>query len=160
MKVDEKVKLLSLHRYWIYSNRMKVLFEEELKNIITNKTHLNIDYRTEHSLYIGDYNLFRSYWYGSLFVVIEGYQNNFKISDKRIDDLMNLEYINNLRLFRNSTFHYQKEFYPEKASKVDNENEFIDWVKKLHSELGKFIIRELSSILPDNQMIEIQKTDV
>ena len=71
--------IMSLHRYWIYSNRMREYFEVALTKARQNFT--NVAKETDPvkvtlaatNFAIGP-GIFMSYWYGSLYVVIEGWR--------------------------------------------------------------------------------------
>ena len=142
------MKLLSLHKYWIYSNKMKISFDEELKRIAKLETPLKEDFETSHQLYLADYGVFRAYWYSSLYIVIEAWPSLVKNSDHDITNLLNETYINHLRLFRNSTFHFQEEMYPEKASMVDQDDHFVQWIRTIHTKLGEYILKEVANQFP------------
>ena len=52
------------------------------------------------------------YWYATLYVVIEGYQE-LKMADSVIDLLLQSPNVKSLRRFRNGICHYQKEYFDE-----------------------------------------------
>lgn len=53
--------------------------------------------------------LYMSYWYGGLYVVIEGWQR-LKLSDDIIDNLLISSNVQLLKRYRNGVFHFQKEY--------------------------------------------------
>ena len=60
----KKTKPFALHRYFIWSDRMRVHFENTLKNKEEMDKHI----------FEIDAFLYMSYWYGGLYVVIEGWK--------------------------------------------------------------------------------------
>jgi hypothetical protein len=145
-------KLISLFRYWLYAERIKRLFDKVIDNVepikdnIVNSKNPEL---TQLVLYISDYNIFRSYWYSALFVVLEGYKDDLKEKYDNIDNLWNEEYYEYLKSFRNGTFHYQKQIFPEKLFKVDKDQHFINWLDSIHNTFGKVLIAELNQMTPE-----------
>ncbi|GBR75862.1 hypothetical protein NO2_0494 [Candidatus Termititenax persephonae] len=115
-------EIASLPRYWLYSNRMKELFFEQGKKLNLPQVNLH-EYHGKINIYTGDLGLFHAYWYSALYVVIEGYWE-LGLRDKTIDSLLDKEKVRLLKLFRNGTFHFQKEYYSEKILGVDTSNNF------------------------------------
>ena len=92
-----------------------------------------------------DLGIFMGAWYSYLYVVIEGYKE-LELHDIEIDELINSDHVDRLRRFRNSTFHYQKEWLSHKTLEIfenDLEDDHVDWVQNLHLKLGAFISREI-----------------
>jgi len=82
-------------------------------------------------------------WYSLLYVVVEGYLE-LKLSDPDIDELLKAEsYLGSLRLFRNTSFHYQKDPIPEKAMKFLVTEDSETWIKSLNRALDKFFLEHL-----------------
>lgn len=87
----------SLHRYWIYANRMMEHFDaalrrgppklaaEVLKD--ASRSPLEKAILTAVAMMSDDYGIFMSYWYGSLYVVIEGWRQ-LDLRDPGIDSLL------------------------------------------------------------------------
>lgn len=137
-------KILSLHKYWIYADKMRLLFKEVLtKNAdeILEQPKNEIEaILKSHLTLLSEVGIFKSFWYSSLYTVIEGY-SDLKLSIPEIDELLNDDYIDKLRLFRNGTYHYQKEIYNPKLLGVDQSDDFVKWIYKIHKELGNHIIK-------------------
>lgn len=145
-------KLISLHKYWIHSN----ICYEGFKNYISTNVDTilenikELDFLKYHLLNLDHHGFYRSYWYSSLYVVIEGYKE-LKINNPEIDELLTeAEFVDKLRLFRNSIFHYQKDIYNTKFLGVDDSDEFVEWIYKLHNLFGKKIIEEMYLSLPED----------
>jgi hypothetical protein len=92
--------------------------------------------------------IFQAYWYGSLYVVIEGYRE-LGLDNPDIDQLLESPNVDHLRLFRNGTFHFQPELISEKLFWFWDSEDSVDWVKTLHQKLGQFIFDTLISQLPE-----------
>ncbi|MGD9511171.1 MAG: hypothetical protein AB7I59_15160 [Geminicoccaceae bacterium] len=129
--------LLSLHRYWIYADKMKRLFFKELMSVDLKKiTHAEV--------FLTDYCVYMFYWYGALYVVIEGYQE-LPISDAEIDRLLSDNRIYLLRRFRNGTFHYQPDYFSVKLLDFATSQGSATWAQSLHERLGAVLLARLTA---------------
>ena len=123
-------QLYALHRYFIWANKMRDHFDNILK--ITPKTA-----KYKHKLKIESF-LYMSYWYGGLYVVIEGWKC-LKLKDFEIDKLLLSLNVGLLRRYRNATFHYQNEYWSKKFTDFMEKGEkCVYWVRKLNKEFGSF----------------------
>lgn len=87
-----------------------------------------------------------SVWYSLLYVVVEGYQE-LKLRDDEIDELLDRNsYLNMLRLFRNATFHFQKDPFTPKILEFLTAGDSEVWVKELNIAFKRFFERELSIV--------------
>jgi hypothetical protein len=84
--------------------------------------------------------LYMSYWYGGLFVVIEGWRE-LQLTDPVIDSLLKSKNVDLLRRYRNGVFHFQKNYFDERfiGFMRDGEN-CVDWVRQLNREFGRFFL--------------------
>ena len=57
--------------------------------------------------------IFMSYWYGSLYVVIEGWRQ-LGLSDSKIDPLLLSPNVRLLKKYRDGVFHFQRNYYDER----------------------------------------------
>lgn len=137
-------KIISLHKYWIYADKMRLHFRkvilenvEEIKSLPNNEIEA---FLKNHFILLSEIGVFKSFWYSSLYTVIEGYQE-LKLSIPEIDIFLNEENIDKLRLFRNGTYHFQKEIYNYKLLGVDQTDEFVCWIYEIHKELGSHILK-------------------
>lgn len=132
-------EIISLHKYWITADAVKqVIFAEiNLGKDIGLPDYL-IDLGKFHSSFARLFVL-----YGLICVVIEGYKE-LKLIDEEIDSLLKKqEYVNTLRLFRNSVFHYQKDPIPEKGLKFFEAKGGEEWIRKLHKAFELFFLNRL-----------------
>lgn len=150
MKKNMLEKLISLHKYWIHCN----ICYNGFKNYVSTNVDTilesikELDFLKFHLLNLDHHGFYRSYWYSSLYVVVEGYME-LKLNIPEVDELLvETEFVDKLRLFRNSIFHYQKDIYNSKFLGVDDSDEFVEWIYKLHILLGKKIMEEMYNSLP------------
>lgn len=151
-------KFASLHRYWICCNFIRDSFIKDLKNNLEHYEDLikksKNDFIANHLLFLDSHFILKSYWYSSLYVVYEGCKE-IKIEDEEVNKLENEPFLNKLRLFRNGTFHFQKDLYSTKLMDVDDTEDFTQWIYALHEALGKAIIRQMATLLPDKKVEDI-----
>lgn len=84
--------------------------------------------------------LYMSYWYGGLFVVIEGWQE-LGLKDPLIDPLLLSNNVALLRRYRNGVFHFQRTYFDNRFVEFmrDGEN-CVVWVRQLNNEFGRFFL--------------------
>jgi hypothetical protein len=96
--------------------------------------------------------MYMSFWYGELYVVVEGWQE-LKLADPRVDALLeDTEMVGLLRRYRHGTFHFQGNYWDDR---------FIDfvkvgaksaaWVRKLNKAFGAYFLKEFK--VPANQAL-------
>ena len=139
MEKEEYAKALSvLHKYWIWSNMMKVKFVEQLTQ--TQKVE------NMQNFHLSEIGVYMMYWYSSLYAVVEGYKD-FKMKNLEIDNLLNEhEKLELLRRFRNGAFHVQKEYISEKYLDFIAAKNSAEWVSKVSEALGRYLIDELRKL--------------
>ncbi len=125
---------VALHRYFIWANKMRTDFDVLLakrKNI-----------KVPESLILIEDNMYMSYWYAGLYVVIEGWRE-LKLEDTAIDNLLSREgYVELLRRYRNGVFHYQKDYFDSRFADVWSQNkDFVTWVRELNGQFGRYFLQ-------------------
>lgn len=126
--------IITLHRYYIWANKMRVDFYGFLKN----KDKISkINFEIESVMYM-------SLWYGLLYVVIEGWQS-LKLKDQIIDDSLKSKYTRLLKRYRNGVFHFQKKYNDERFEELCREKEAVEWITKLNKEFGRFFLEKLKN---------------
>ena len=126
--------LITLHRYYIWANKLRADFQ----NILKNKNKISkAGYEIESLMYM-------SLWYGMLYVVIEGWQN-LKLKDEVIDSLLKSKYTNLLKRYMNGVFHFQKKYKDERFDDLDKEKDAVEWIVDLNKELGRFFLEKLKN---------------
>ena len=125
--------LASLDRYFIWSNRMRLLFDNVLKTGEHGTSRFSLESR-----------MYMSYWYASLYVVIEGW-HELKLSDSTIDALLQSKNVDLLRRYRNGVFHYQKTYNDDRFVEFIKEGEdTVNWVRGLTSAFDKYLLDEIN----------------
>ena len=125
---------VALHRYFIWANKMRTDFDVLLakrKNI-----------KVPESLTLIEDNMYMSYWYAGLYVVIEGWRK-LKLEDTAIDNLLSREgYVELLRRYRNGVFHYQKDYFDSRFADVWSQNkDVVTWVRELNGQFGRYFLQ-------------------
>lgn len=123
--------LLSLHRYYIWADRMRVHFDEILRRP-DDADRQSIDAR-----------LYMSYWYAGMYVAIEGWRE-LGMTDPAVDGLLASSNVDLLRRFRNGVFHFQKQYDDERFLGLirDGEN-VVEWIRRLNTELGRGLLTKV-----------------
>lgn len=156
--------ILTLYRYFGYAAHMRDLFRKEvnpdwIQLMSKDFTGIMLFFYSAPGLYL-------LYSYSGIFLVIEGWRD-LKLSDERIDSLVASPYVDRLRLFRNATFHYQKEPISFKHLQFfGTEEEATEkWLNELYREFERFfrdntlpIPEELKAELKDKNHVELAKT--
>ena len=124
---------LTLHRYFIWANRMRTHFDQ-----VISEGDLDGTRETESLLYM-------SYWYGGLYVVIEGWQA-LKLSDSIIDELLTSPNVNLLRRYRNGVFHFQPEYNDARFDQFMTQGvDQVTWVRTLNEQFGRYFLEPTRS---------------
>src|SRR5207249_3264952 len=83
--------------------------------------------------------LYMSYWYGSLYVIVEGWQD-LKLTDPDVDELLASPYVDVLKRYRNGVFHYQRAMWDRRFLDFIREGEAsATWARQLHVGLGTWL---------------------
>ena len=131
-----KVDLISLHRYYMWANRLQDYFDMSLiKSKKSNESH-------SPTWFADDSGLFMSHWYAALYVVIEGYQK-LDIHDPQIDELLDSPNVDLLRRYRNGTCHFQHTYFDDRFVDFMETEDTPLWVRNLNREFGRFFIETI-----------------
>jgi hypothetical protein len=129
-------KIITLHRYFIWANRMRTHFDSLL---LKDKTKVDSKLSIELFMYM-------SYWYAGLYVVIEAWRD-LELTDTRIDELLKSPNVDLLRIYRNATFHYQEEYEDKKfRAFMEKGMAAVMWIRSLNSEFGSYFLKEVKRI--------------
>jgi len=85
-----------------------------------------------------------SFWYSTLYVVIEGY-GQLSVSDPRIDELLKSPNTDLLRRYRNGVCHYQKEYFDQRYMDFMGQPDTPQWIRTVNSEFGRFLLQRLNA---------------
>ncbi len=129
-------EIITLHRYFIWADRMKVHFDEVLKKFGSKAVSGDSTKKKEGI----EIFLYMSLWYGTFYVLIEGWQE-LKLSDDKIDALLKSKNVDLLRRYRNGVFHFQKEYYDDRFMKLMKEGQDIaNWIRNLRDEFSRWFL--------------------
>jgi hypothetical protein len=127
----------SLHRYYMWCNTMKGHF---IQNQISGSPDPELKLLLPQN--------YMCYWYGGLYVVIEGY-DDLKLGDPAINALVASENTELLRRFRNCVFHYQEEYHDKRFTDFMTQGQnVIQWVESLHREFDRLFAAHSASLTP------------
>src|SRR5947207_7126812 len=136
-------------RYSIYSNRMLECLEAELEKDqqkITNLRDANpAKAMGAAAAFLIGPGVFMSYWYGSLYVVIEGWRQ-LQLNDPKIDSLLSSPSVRLLKKYRDGIFHFQRNYFDDRFGNFIKSADSVLWVRAIHSELGEYLRREVPKI--------------
>ncbi len=127
------VQNLSLHKYFIHADKMKILFEQELRNIGSNEITFEGSL-TNHYLYL-------DLWYGMLYVVIEGWID-LKLENFRINKQLEDPILNELKRFRNGIFHFQNNYFDKRFIDFISNKNSVKWIRETHDEFSKWFLQK------------------
>lgn len=128
-EITEKY-LLTLHRYYLWSTFMHDFMGQKL----TEGNHKENEVEVF---------MYMSYWYATLYVVIEGWEK-LKYSDPRIDELIKSPNVDLLRRYRNGVVHFQKDYFDARIVAFwTRSSERVEWLETLSSEFGRFFLEKL-----------------
>lgn len=141
--------LVALHRHFIAANKMRILFQETLTdpkqwNQFPDAAPLE-KFLLQHA---GNYGIFMFYWYSGLYVVIEGFRE-LKLTSEKIESLLQSPNTEGLRLVRNATFHFQKDFFSPKMESFLKSKDSVPWVFALTEAFSEFFLQEVPKLKLD-----------
>jgi hypothetical protein len=122
----------TLHRYFITADRMRV----HMYGYLAEHPGVTVDSDEWTEVF-----LYMSLWYGSLYVVVEGWRS-LHLQDEQVDRLLteNKARSDLLYDFRNGVFHYQPDFWSKKkvVPLLARGEESAHWIAELHSALSDY----------------------
>lgn len=81
-----------------------------------------------------------SFWYGSLYVLIEGWKD-LQLSDPDIDRLLDSPNVDLIKRYRNGVFLFQKLYYDDRFIDFMTKGEnCLSWVYSLREEFSRFFL--------------------
>jgi len=88
-------------------------------------------------------NMYMSYWYAGLYVVIEGWEE-LQLHDPVIEPLLTSPNVELLRRYRNGVFHFQAEYHDERFLGLirDGQN-VVEWVRTVNQQFGRYFLEHL-----------------
>jgi hypothetical protein len=130
-------KILTLHRYFIWCNRMRWHFDRVLETRRRLPDEVldawgDPDGAVSSALYM-------SYWYGGLFVVVEGWRE-LDLHDAEIDELLGSPNVDLLRRYRNGVFHFQPSYHDDRFVDFYKTGGTPAWVRQLQEAFSRWFL--------------------
>ncbi len=159
-------KLMIVYRYFLFADQMrKALFKSlKQKEYRIGMRDIN-EYRYYLVFHFGEPGIYMSLYYASLFVVIEGWKE-LGFSDPTIDSLIKSDNVTLLRRFRNSVFHFQKNFPSAKwLELIDQGEASASWILELRNAFSKYFLDEKNwestgLVIPEGLKKQIKKANL
>jgi hypothetical protein len=130
--MSQESKIHSLHRYFLWANRMKGHCEEALREQGTRP-----DGGMELREWLSAPFAYSCYWFATLYVVVEG-MRDLRLTSPALDSLLHdQEKVERLRRFRNGVFHYQGDYFDRRFKDFMAEP-YFNWARRLHDEISKY----------------------
>lgn len=120
----------ALGRYCLWADKL----QHDFFRHIMDRTEPDDFHFEEHG------HIYMSYWYGALYVVVEGWRE-LKLTDLVIDGLLCSTNVELLRRYRNGVFHFQRNFYDQRFwDLMLAGRESVEWVSQLHREFRRYFV--------------------
>lgn len=139
---------ISLARYFVWADLMRDLCNQSL-NRDEAVSSGNPGFETFATM---------SYWYGALYVVVEGW-GELQLSDEQVDQLLqDQDKTQNLKLYRNATFHFQKALYHYKFLRFMRDgDDTVKWVQALHAAYDRYFTGLMTPEFIDDEILQSYK---
>src|SRR5712691_5314725 len=121
--------IFSLHRYFIWADRMRVHFEASLASVKTRGV-------SPQEIFMEPY---MSYYYAALQAVVEGWRE-LGLSDPAIDALLESPHIDLLRRYRNGAFHYQRTYFDDRFMDFMGAEDSAAWIRTLRDAFSRWFL--------------------
>jgi len=156
-----KPEIITLYRFFAYAAHMRYLVGREMSEEWLKM--LSADVYGLLSFLFSAPGIYLMYSYSGIYLVIEGWKD-LNLSDPKINKLLESSFVDRLRLFRNATFHYQKDpiswkhlqFFGTEEEKTEK------WLNNLYSEFERFfrentlpLPKQLKKSLKDKSHVQI-----
>lgn len=126
--------VFTLHRYYIWANKMRELFYQLVPTVASDPEH------DRFSPAAIEADLYMSFWYGEVFVVIEGWKE-LGLADPAVDALLASPNVELLRRYRNGVFHFQKDYFDERfLAFMRDGKDAAGWVGALNRAFGAYFL--------------------
>lgn len=127
--------MLSLHRYFIWADLHRRRFFDLAPRLAAetdDERRFDLRFRTTTEL---------SYWYGALYVVVEGWRE-LGLTDDEIDGcLAETANVDLLRRYRNATFHFQRRYHDAKFMDLISAGQgVVEWVQRLQAAFDRYFV--------------------
>ena len=147
---DEKTMdiqlLVSLHRHWVWADRMKELFEFYLEKEWPIPDE---DLKPDSPHLISSLFTCMCLWYGLLYATCDGIEAHAKVKVASIAPDYDKASAK-LRRFRNAMFHVQPEYWSDKLMDVIGDGNLPDTIRAIHKQVGDWLEGQLRPVAERN----------
>lgn len=135
----EPAHVFTLHRYYMWSTILKGHFDAAIAGYVSRGEPFSM--ATDEGIVTYAY---MSYWYASLWVVVEGWQK-LDLHDQEIDGLLDSPNVERLKLYRHSVFHFHEDYFSKPAlAIVASDDTPVEWTRALSSAFGRWFLEHRS----------------
>ena len=133
---------LALVKYWLAADLLRSSFFRSFS--ASNPAHLAEAHGDVGLAYywVSDPGILSSLWIGSVYVVIEGYRA-LDLADSELDELLESDFVDSVRLYRNAVFHFQKDSLHDKYMPVLESFEAKQWLDDVHKKMGNILAQRV-----------------
>jgi len=113
--------VVSLSKYFTWASYMRTEFDKiEKTDTVQWSDPVSIDSF-----------MFMSFWYGTLYTVVEGWRD-LKLSDPEVDSLLKSPNVKMLKLYRHGVYHFQRSYFDQRYMPFMKNPGSVPWVRALH----------------------------
>ena len=124
-------EILALHRYFIWADVMRKQFEQDVQRGETSQNLMMYPHM--------------SYYYGGMFVLIEGWRE-LRLSDPAIDGLLaNATFVDKLKRYRHGSFHFQSDYFDERFLEFFGLAGAPAWIRSLRNAFSDWFLTHFNS---------------
>jgi hypothetical protein len=135
--VNEAQAFPSLFRYFMWASLMREYFDRALPS-----SGATSDAKDGFLFFSTQPGIFMTYWYGGLYVVIEGWRE-LGLHEPAIDELLESPNVELLRRFRNGAFHFQNAWLDDRLVAFCGAARSVGWVRTLTQKLHDYLTNEM-----------------
>ena len=122
--------IVSLYRYYLMAARMRAHFRQALGSDPWLERMHKAPQFAGYLLTVDACAVYMTLWYGTLFVLIEGWQK-LDLKDARIDFLLQSGNVELLKHYRNGTFHFHRGLVSPICRKIMTSEDQVEWTERV-----------------------------
>jgi hypothetical protein len=130
-------ELASLHRYYIWANRLRLAFDDAARREYESGASDN-----HGDMLVRDSMVFLSHWYAALFVVIEGW-GRLSLSDSKVGSLLSSPNVGLLKEFRHGVSHFEPTYFSPRFIDFFAAQGIVPWVRELNLAFGAYFLNRM-----------------
>ena len=132
---------LSLHRYFMAANVMRIAFDNELP-VFEKEVPFEETVAWVLKLHVSKAGHYMDYWYAGLWVVVEGWKKA-GLSDPMVDALLDSPNTKLLRKYRHQVFHFHEDYVNMPLWEMVSIRETAVWIRKITEAFSQYFLRPL-----------------